>query len=380
MRLLLLLLAAACAPAVDPDDAAPPDDSDVDTDAVAPPEPPPGCLPALCDDGDPCNGVEVCDADVCVPGEAVACDDGLTCVVDDGTPTCAAACAVPTAPVLGVLRDDEVLPFRLPDGTTDGIRVIVGDGDAWTEAAAAAVDGRAGPTRVRAAGPDDACEAFDVTYDVRAAYPGAAGTAGSQAVAKDVPVAWATSVAEVAWGANVTDAWRDLDRVLGPAAGTSADVVSLGEGGALVLAFDAPIPDGPGDDLAVFENGFRDDYLELAFVEVSSDGVAFARFDSAARETTPKGAFDLMDPTQYHGLAGTVRAGFGTPFDLAHLRHVDAVRRGLVDLAAVRFVRLVDVIGDGTATDSFGRPVLDPTPTTGSAGFDVDAVGVLHPR
>ena len=379
MRTVPLLLGLACGPAVVPDESATADDSDVETDGLLPPEPPPGCLPALCDDGDPCDGVEACDGEVCVPGVPVACDDGLTCVVAEGVPTCAAACAAPTAPVLGVLRDDEVLAFRLPDGTSDGIRVAIGEAG-WSAGPTVAVAGLAGPTRVRAAGPDAACAIFDVTYDVRPAYPGAAETPGSQAVAKDAPVAWATSVAEIAWGANVTDAWRDLDRALGPAAGTSTDVVSLGEGGALVLTFDAPIPDGPGPDLAVFENGFRDDYLELAFVELSSDGEAFARFDAAARETTPKSAFDLMDPTQYHGLAGTVRAGFGTPFDLAHLAHADAVRRGLVDLGAIRFVRLVDVVGDGTATDSFGRPVLDPTPTTGSAGFDVDAVGVLHPR
>lgn len=378
MRTLPLLLATACA-AVDTDDVASPDGSEVDTDAVLPPEPPPGCLPALCDDGDPCNGSEACEDDVCVPGEPVACDDGLACVVVDGAPACAAGCDVPTAPVLGVLRDDEVLTFALPGGGTDGLRVAVGEAG-WTAGPTLGFAGLAGPTRVRAAGPDDACDVFDVTYDVRPSYPGAAGTPGSQAVSKEAPVAWATSVAEVAWGANVTEAWRVAERALGPAAGTSADVASLGEGGAIVLAFDAPIPDGPGPDLAVFENGFRDDYLELAFVEVSSDGAAFARFDAAARETLPKGPFDLMDPTMYHGLAGTVRQGFGVPFDLAHLRQAEAVRRGLVDLAAVRFVRVVDVVGDGTARDSFGRPVLDPTPTTGSAGFDVDAVGVLHAR
>ena len=41
-------------------------------------------------------------------------------------------------------------------------------------------------------------------------------------------------------------------------------------------------------------------------------------------------------------------------------------------------MRIVDIVGNGTALDSAGRPIYDPYPTTGSAGFDLDAVGVIH--
>jgi len=37
-------------------------------------------------------------------------------------------------------------------------------------------------------------------------------------------------------------------------------------------------------------------------------------------------------------------------------------------------------VGDGSCTDSFGNVIYDPHPTEGSAGFDLDAVGVLNYR
>ena len=55
-------------------------------------------------------------------------------------------------------------------------------------------------------------------------------------------------------------------------------VVSLGDGGSITLTFAHPLSDGTGPDLAVFENAFNDTFLELAFVEVSSDGANFVRF------------------------------------------------------------------------------------------------------
>jgi hypothetical protein len=38
----------------------------------------------------------------------------------------------------------------------------------------------------------------------------------------------------------------------------------------------------------------------------------------------------------------------------------------------------VDIVGDGTALDSFGSPIFDPYPTVGSAGFDLDGVAVMN--
>jgi hypothetical protein len=44
----------------------------------------------------------------------------------------------------------------------------------------------------------------------------------------------------------------------------------------------------------------------------------------------------------------------------------------------VTHVRIVDVVGDGSARDSDGRVIWDPYPTILTAGFDLDAVGVIH--
>ena len=41
-------------------------------------------------------------------------------------------------------------------------------------------------------------------------------------------------------------------------------------------------------------------------------------------------------------------------------------------------VRIVDVVGDGFSLDSSGGVIYDPYPTSGSAGFDLDAVGVSN--
>ena len=49
-----------------------------------------------------------------------------------------------------------------------------------------------------------------------------------------------------------------------------------------------------------------------------------------------------------------------------------------LDLTRVTHVRLVDIVGDGASTDASGDPIYDPFPTEGSAGFDLDAVGVIH--
>ena len=92
-------------------------------------------------------------------------------------------------------------------------------------------------------------------------------------------------IANPAWGTAGYGAEAD---VLGPAAGDNLTVLSLGDGGFITLEFDPPIGNGPGDDFAVFENGFYDNatgelFGEFAFVEVSSNGVDFARF---ATETT----------------------------------------------------------------------------------------------
>lgn len=203
-------------------------------------------------------------------------------------------------------------------------------------------------------------------------YPGAAGTTGSDAIAKDDPrfVQWASGHLNYQFGTNVATTWRTPAKAYGPATEDVYDIVCLGDRGEITLHFPHPIMDGEGPDFAVFENSFSNTFLELAFVEVSSDGVNFTRFPSTS--LTPS-ATNAIDPTNLSGLAGKHRGGFGTPFDLTELGAAPTL-----DKRNVRFVRLIDILGDGSAKDSGNRSIYDPYPTTGSAGFDLDAIGVIH--
>ena len=177
--------------------------------------------------------------------------------------------------------------------------------------------------------------------------------------------------------------WSDA---IGPAPGTANDVVSLGDGGYAVLTFDLLIGDGPGADFAVFENSLKvgsNAFVELGFVEVSSDGQNYVRFPSHSLRTEPVGAFEPMDPTNVHNLAGKHVSNeglwLGTPFDLADLVDEPAVQSGAVDLGGITTVKIIDVIGDGSTFDSENNPIYDPYPTGFSAGgFDLDAVAVLN--
>lgn len=221
----------------------------------------------------------------------------------------------------------------------------------------------------------------DEEFELRDAYEPAAGQPGSSAIAGDDPriVAWATGyVTPFELGSDVDEGYGDPEQALGPALGNPLEVTSLGNGGNLVLTFAKPLRDGPGADFAIFENGFSDDFLELAFVEVSSDGEHFVRFDCAYLGSEPVSQYGTQSSELIGGLAGKYRVGFGTPFDLAQLRGKTAVQDGDVDLATITHVKIVDIIGDGSEQDSFGHPIYDPTPTVGSGGFDVDGVGVLN--
>ena len=208
----------------------------------------------------------------------------------------------------------------------------------------------------------------------------AAGQPGSKAIPMDDPgiLVWAGAVTNVTYGERVDDAWRVPSRALGPAQGTSEDVVSLGEGGSITLAFDPPLSDGEGPDLAVFENAFSDDFLELGTVEVTSDQVHFVRFAVTSLSPEPIGEYAALDPTLIDGFAGKFRQGFAVPFDLDDLSDRPEVIDGQLDLSRIVEVRITDVIGDGSEQDCGGRPIYDPYPTRGSAGFDLDAIAGLH--
>ncbi len=180
---------------------------------------------------------------------------------------------------------------------------------------------------------------------------------------------------------------------LGAPQGSSA-VHSLGLAGELVLGFAVPIVDGPGADLIVSENPFRsatngfDAFAETMFVEVSSDGVHFARFGARyfGLPVQP-GPFGMVPVGTYANLAGqtptlatmpgadpqdVVEAG-GDAFDLADLSNHPLVLGNLVDRNAITQVRLVDVVS-GQSLDERATVIFDP----GSGSADVDAVTVIH--
>ena len=157
-------------------------------------------------------------------------------------------------------------------------------------------------------------------------------------------------------------------------------VVSLGDGGIATLTFDPPISDGNGFDFAVFENTFLDSFLELAFVEVSTDSQSWARFpnESLTQTQVQTSAFGFTQPTKIHNLAGKYRHPYGTPFDLQDLAMMSNIR-----INEIHYVRIIDVVGSidtlYAQRDSKNRIINDPWPTPfGSSGFDLDAVGVIH--
>jgi hypothetical protein len=207
-------------------------------------------------------------------------------------------------------------------------------------------------------------------------YAPAAGQPGSTAVHMDDPsfVSWATGWENYVVGTDVIPRWQTPEKALGKAVGTPYDIVTLGRGGEITLTFDSAITNGAGYDFAVFENSFNDTFLELGYVEVSSDGTNFFRFDNDSLTSSPVSNFGSVDPTDITGLASKYRQGYGTPFDLAQLDGVSS----LLDINNVGYVKILDIVGDGTYFDTSGDVIYDPYPTGGSAGFDLDAIGVMN--
>jgi hypothetical protein len=161
--------------------------------------------------------------------------------------------------------------------------------------------------------------------------------------------------------------------------------VSLGDSGVVVVTFAKPIYDGPGADFAVFENGFinpandSESYMELAFVEVSSDGTNYFRFPASSNTqiNVQAGNTTYLNASNINNLAGKYIAMYGTPFDLQELAGIAGL-----DINHITHIRIVDVIGSifaNASHDFTGRVINDPYPTPfPSCGFDLDAVGVIH--
>lgn len=221
-----------------------------------------------------------------------------------------------------------------------------------------------------------------------------AGQEGTTAMHADSSafVAWATGVVVEHGPMDITHPDQGVtgpnfpdENALGFPDGTMG-VVCLGDGGKATLTFDSPIYNGPGPDFAVFENGFANAqapdlyFLELAFVEVSSDGVNFFRFPAYfnAPQEPQLGSMGCIDPSLIHNLASKYAAMYGTPFDLDEVED-----NPLLDKNKVTHVRLVDVVGctqpEYATFDCQGHVVNDPWPTPfASSGFDLDAVGVIY--
>ena len=214
------------------------------------------------------------------------------------------------------------------------------------------------------------------------------GTEGCTAVKFDDSriKAWATACTIVRGSQNLSNpsapvvTYGDESQAVGAATANTMDVVSLGDGGTATLTFATPIVNGDGYDFAVFENSFDDYFLELAFVEVSSDGQHFVRFPATSLTQTARQIASHVEPSYINNLAGKYKVGYGTPFDLDELRDSTGI-----DLNNITHVRIVDVVGSidpqYATYDAFGHIVNDPFPTISySAGFDLDGVAVMNQK
>jgi prepilin-type processing-associated H-X9-DG protein len=226
---------------------------------------------------------------------------------------------------------------------------------------------------------------------------------------------YATNVVANVPGASQPAAFSNPALALGGPLGAgssqgSLDVYKLGIGnaattvGTLTLGFDLPgepriIQNLPGPDFTVFANPFylggdpTAAFVGLDFVEVSSDGTHFARFPVVSNTPSAVGPFGTINPADVSGFAGVhptfanVSNNFtnafdpsvsgGDSFDLSALSGLPLVQSGMVNLNDIRYVRVLDVLGDGTLTDSNNHAIFDPT-GAGNTGGDVDAVAVIH--
>jgi hypothetical protein len=234
---------------------------------------------------------------------------------------------------------------------------------------------------------------------------------------------WADTVVSYEPAPGVEYDWSNPDMALGASYSNTVpgdyifDIVSLGDlsqadinagtaPGQITLSFAETIRDQNGYDFVVFENSFFNAYenkyfCELGYVEVSSNGVDFARFPSVSLTASRVGAYGMIDISNVYNLAGkhpnTGNTFTGTPFDLSEITNEPNAAAGLVDLNNISYVRIVDIPGSGNYFDN-ARKLIDPCTwpdwdyydvnhpaydawlTWGSGGFDLEAIGVLKPQ
>nr|PID30063.1 MAG: hypothetical protein CSB55_00085 [Candidatus Cloacimonadota bacterium] len=219
-------------------------------------------------------------------------------------------------------------------------------------------------------------------------FTGHVGTANCDAIPTEsnLFVEWANNIEITRGYINISNpdlglvTYGEPEDAVGQAEGNSMDVVSLGDGGSIIASFEHAIRNGEGPDFAVFENSFNNTFLELAFVEVSSDGENYFRFPAISLTPTYEqvGQVDAVWAEDLYNLAGKFTQGYGTPFDLEELAGIDGL-----DIENVTHVKVIDAIGsvnpEYATYDSYGNIVNDPWPTeAASAGFDLDGIGVIH--
>lgn len=236
------------------------------------------------------------------------------------------------------------------------------------------------------------------------------GVAGFSATAS---AQWADRVVEYVEGAGVPPGYNNpavalgeptrftgegmFPSVVSPFSGAWLDdeVVTIGEGGRLVVAFDEPIRNNPlnpfGIDLLVFGNSFYTldsgglagpPLTEGGIIEVSPDGDRWTRIDGVEADGVfpSLGYRDITDPFQSE--PGRVLTDFTVPVDPSFdavglsLSEIIAGYNGSgggagVDIGAygldeISFVRISNPLGSGVTPeiDGFSRVTAVPAPAT----------------
>ncbi len=203
-----------------------------------------------------------------------------------------------------------------------------------------------------------------------AQFDGDGGTSGSKAISKDDKsiIAWANGL-ELSRDNTVT--YGKVYDALGVADTTNLVCVSLGNRGVAIATFDRPIINGEGFDFVVFENAFDSTFMELAFVEVSSNGIDYFRFPTKTSSTEEKAT---QTTSHYYNLAGKYSYKYGVGFDLSELED-----NALLDKNDIRFVRLIDVFGGEDKTTE-GDIIWEYNELywLGSSGFDLSGIGIIN--
>ncbi len=215
-------------------------------------------------------------------------------------------------------------------------------------------------------------------------FPPSAGLPGSTAISSSSIYIdeWVSDVEVIRGPMNISEPDSGLASVgeaIDAEGPSDPAVVSLGDGGEAIITLSSPLANHGGFDFAIFENGFDANFLELAFVEVSSDGSNYFRFPSVSNTSTEVqiGPFNILDATYIHNLAGKYQSQYGTPFDLMDLDTIEGL-----DINQITHIKVIDVVGSiqeaFASYDSQGNIINDPWPTPfESSGFDLESVAIL---